>query len=354
MKGKTMIDYKRRNLLKTGAAAAAALAVLPTGRVWAAADTIYVNTWGGSWTAAEDAAFYKPFTAATGIQVQTVTPVNMAQLKQEVESGTYDWDLVANTDGLWLVAEKAGLTQPIDFSVVDKDKLWPGAVFGTGIRQVSLAYHLTYRTTKYPSGTIKGWADFWNVEKFPGSRSLYSEPEYAVIAALLADGVDRAKLYPLDLDRAFKKLDEIKPHIKVWWAQNSQSKQLFRDGEVDMIGLFNAHSLEMKNAGEPCDIVWDGSILLTNVWGVAKGSPNATNAWKFIQFASQPEQQAAFAKLVLYGPENPDAYKYLPPELKAQLPTSEEHKAVSVPIDPSWYVDNYDGLKERFTQWMAM
>jgi putative spermidine/putrescine transport system substrate-binding protein len=348
-----MIDHKRRSLLKTGVAAAT-MAVLPTGSLRAASDTLYVNTWGGSWTAAEEEAFFKPFTAETGIPIQTVTPVNMAQLKQQVESGVYDWDLVSNTDGLWLIAEKAGLTEPIDFSVVDKDKLFPGAVFGTGIRSVSLAYHLVYRTTKYPAGSIKSWADFWDVDRFPGSRSLYSEPEYAVIAALLADGVDHKALYPLDLDRAFKKLDAIKPHIKVWWAQNSQSKQLFRDGEVDMIGLFNAHSLEMKNAGEPCEIVWEGSMLLTNVWGVAKGSPNAKNAWKFIQFASQPEPQAAFAKLVLYGPGNPDAYKFLPPELVSQLPTSEEHKAMSVPIDPKWYVDNYDGLKERFTQWMTM
>src|SRR6516165_2101981 len=53
----------------------------------------------------------------------------------------------------------------------------------------------------------------------------------SMIFALLADGVPRDKLYPLDIDRAFKKLDRIKPHIKVWWREGNQSQQLIRDSE---------------------------------------------------------------------------------------------------------------------------
>ena len=34
----------------------------------------------------------------------------------------------------------------------------------------------------------------------------------------MADGVAPDKLYPLDVDRAFKKLEEIKPNITVWWT----------------------------------------------------------------------------------------------------------------------------------------
>ena len=47
--------------------------LLITERTIAQTCTLYVNTWGGSYTAAQDAAYFKPFTAATGIQIRTVT-----------------------------------------------------------------------------------------------------------------------------------------------------------------------------------------------------------------------------------------------------------------------------------------
>ena len=52
--------------------------------------------------------------------------------------------------------------------------------------------------------------------------------------ALLADGVPADKLYPIDMDRAFHKLDEIKPHITVWWTTGAQPAQLLLDKEVVM------------------------------------------------------------------------------------------------------------------------
>ncbi len=75
---------RRRTFLKGFAAAASAVAAGPlivTDRTIAQTRTIFVNTWGGSWTAAEEAAFFKPFTEATGVRVRTVAPVSYAKLK---------------------------------------------------------------------------------------------------------------------------------------------------------------------------------------------------------------------------------------------------------------------------------
>src|SRR5689334_5806929 len=89
--------FDRRRLLRTGGTALAAAAVAPlvTGRTMAQPRTVFVNTWGGSWTAAEEAAFFKPFTEATGIRVNTVAPVSYAKLKAQVQSGRYEWDVTA-------------------------------------------------------------------------------------------------------------------------------------------------------------------------------------------------------------------------------------------------------------------
>ena len=233
----------RRRLLKGAAGGSALLIASPTVITSALAQsrTVYVNTWGGSWTAAEDAAFFKPFTKETGIAVRTVAPVSYAKLKAQVQSKNYEWDVTAIAEGDWLRAENEGFVEPIDWSVVDKSKLFENAVFANGIRYCALGTNLVYRTDKFPRGGPKNWADFWDVQKFPGNRSLYNHPIRAVTYALLADGVPKDKLFPLDLDRGFKKLSEIRPHIKVWWTQGNQSQQLLRDGEIDMMAMWTAN-----------------------------------------------------------------------------------------------------------------
>src|SRR5437867_4144539 len=79
------IDRGRRAFLK-GAALATVGPLIVTDRTIAQTRTIYVNTWGGSWTAAEEAAFFKPSPDQTGIRVKTVAPVSYAKLKAQVQS----------------------------------------------------------------------------------------------------------------------------------------------------------------------------------------------------------------------------------------------------------------------------
>ncbi len=251
MSTKRSTIFSRRRLLKTGGAAIASATIGPlllTERTIAQTRTVYVNTWGGSWTAAEEAAFFKPFTEATGIQIRTVAPVSYAKLKAQVQSGSYEWDITAINQSDWLRAEKEGLVEPIDWTIVQKDKLFPDAVFANGISYCALGTNLCYRKDKFPNGGPKSWADFWDVKKFPGTRSLFNNAPRTLNAALLADGVPADKVYPMDIDRAFKKLDQIKPHIKVWWTQGNQSQQLIRDGEIDMMAIWNARASELAGA----------------------------------------------------------------------------------------------------------
>src|SRR5204863_314594 len=245
---------RRRTFLNGFAAtvtAAAAGPLIVTDRTLAQTRTIFVNTWGGSWTAAEEAAFFKPFTEATGIRVRTVAPVSYAKLKAQVQSGSYEWDVTAITQADLLRADREGLVEPIDWSIVKKDKLFPNAVYANGLAYCALGTNLAYRRDKFPQGGPKTWADFWDVKKFPGNRSMLNNAIRAAQFALVADGVAPDKVFPLDVDRAFKKLDQIKPHIKVWWTQGNQSQQLLRDGEVDMMVMWNARASELAQQPHP-------------------------------------------------------------------------------------------------------
>ena len=347
---------RRRTFLKGFAATAtAALAglVIVTDRTIAQTRTIYVNTWGGSWTAAEEAAFFKPFTEQTGIRVRTVAPVSYAKLKAQVQSGNYEWDITAITQADLLRAEREGLVEPVDWTVVKKDKLFPNAVYANGLAYCALGTNLAYRKDKFPQGGPKSWADFWDVKKFPGSRSMLNNAVRTVQFALVADGVPVDKVFPLDVDRAFRKLDQIKPHIKVWWTQGNQSQQLLRDGEVDLIVMWNARASELQQQGLPVELVWHGATITTTMWGVAKGSPNRKLAWEFLQFAVQPKPQADFANKLYYGPTNPEAFKYISPEVSRQLPTYPENVKVAIKPDTVAEADQTAKIQERFTQWLA-
>lgn len=86
----------------------------------------------------------------------------------------------------------------------------------TGRENVTLGEHgfatqMAYNAAKFPEG-LKNWSDFFNVEKFPGNRSLQRHAARVLAIALLADGVPADQLFPYDLDRAFASLDRIKDH----------------------------------------------------------------------------------------------------------------------------------------------
>src|SRR6201987_4753930 len=92
-RGRTRRGFLR--LAGTSVATAALGPLLITERTIAQTRTLYVNSWGGSYTAAQEAAYFKPFTAATGIEIRTVTPVSYARVKAQVQSSSYEFDMTS-------------------------------------------------------------------------------------------------------------------------------------------------------------------------------------------------------------------------------------------------------------------
>lgn len=356
-KSKPVSTTRRRFIKGVGAAAAGVIAapfvISSTAR--AQNKVVYIGTFGGSFTAAEEAAFYKPFTDATGIEAKPVTGLAFSKLKAMVQSGSYDFDVTSFTEATWRQAHSEGLAEPIDWTIVDKNTLAPDAVFFDGIGYYVASTNLAYRTDTFPNRGPEGWPDFWDVGKFVGDRSLYGrDPVTPLLVALVADGVPVDQVFPNpDIDRAFKSLDRIKPHIKVWWTSGAQSQQLIGDGEVDMIMIWNGRASGTIADGAPVELVWPGATLETALWGVAKGSPNAGAAWEFIQFAVQPDRQADFSRHISYGPSNPKAYEFLSDDVADMLPSNPKYKDVVLVVDPIWGGDNRAALAERFTQWLA-
>src|SRR5690606_10145614 len=156
--------------------------------------------------------------AKYGIKVITTSPTDFGKLRAMVESGNVEWtatELDVETADL---AGEMGLLEPIDLSVVDLSEYPEEAKHEYWLPRGAYATALGYRTDAFPNGEHpRTWAEFWDVERFPGPRALRNHPIDNLEFALMADGVAPEDLYPLDMERAFRKLDEIKPHITVWW-----------------------------------------------------------------------------------------------------------------------------------------
>lgn len=348
-----MADISRR-AFNIGAASLA-LAGVSAGRAAAEDVTIVVNGSGGSLAEAIKKLFEDPFTAATGIKVRATAPVSLPKLKAMVESGNVEWDLTELNGDDVARASEAGWLEPLDYSIIDpENKLPEMAKARDAMVRASYSTVLAYRTDRFEGKAPKTWADFWDVKTFPGPRSLENSPKANLEFALLAAGVPKDQIYPIDVDKAFAKLDEIKEHIPVWWDNGAQHVQLLVDGEVNMTSCWNGRITPLKKEGKPVDISWEGGALMLSYLGIPKGAKHPKEAMQFMKFRMDPKASAEFVKLVPYPGFVPGMMELLEPEFVATLPTAPENAAVQFPFGAAWWAQNLEEVQKRWNEWMLL
>jgi putative spermidine/putrescine transport system substrate-binding protein len=354
-----MSEYRtsisRRGLMKGAAGLGAGLAMPATitGAFAQAGTQITVADPGGPFGPAFKKAFYEPFEKVTGIKVVGLAREHepTAQFKAIVETKTYTWDVCTLTLSARDILVKQNLLEPIGFSRAEAPGLMPEAISEHWMGTDVYATILAYRSDRIASGP-QSWADFWDVRKFPGRRSLRKNPIDSLEQALLADGVPIDKLYPLDVDRAFKSLDKIKPHVAVWWTGGAQASQLIQSGEVDMIATWNGRVQNVIDAGTPAKIVWNQGLYSIEGWGIPRGCPRADAARQFVRFCAASERQAVFTESLAYGPTNLDAYKSIPADRAKMLPTSPDNLKAMALANEDWWAANRAKVNERFNAWL--
>lgn len=343
----------RRTLLKVGGMTLAAGLTMPwVKRAYADEKVLYVNTWGGSWEKAARKNLFDPFTAETGIEIRTVSPVSFAKLAAQVRTGTYEFDVT--TLGVVELgrANNADLLAKADGNVSEAD-LFPGALVSNGVASHSFGNAIVYRTDAYPNGGPKDWKEFWDADAFPGERSLQRYAGRVLGMALMADGVDPKDLFPYDLDRAFASLDKIKSRVSVWWTQGPQATQIIRDNQVQAIGMWPAYAQTAIKDGAPVSIEWNQALVDTAYWVVAKDTPRAEAGWQFVKFAVQAERVARFAYESGTGPTNPKGFDFLTPDEAKLAVTSPAYKDKVVFFDVEKITPQIDEIQKRFDEWIG-
>jgi putative spermidine/putrescine transport system substrate-binding protein len=316
----------------------------------AASNNLVFVTWGGTYRSSLEEALVKPFTAETGINVTVVDTPDLAKVKAQVTTGNVEWDVFDAPGALGANGSKEGYWEPLNASLFDtgdlsipmtKD-LVPAYTFAGGI---------AYDPKRFPDGKHpRNFPEYFDAKAFPGRRTFRNRPSETLEAALLADGVPPSKLYPLDIERAFKALERIKPDVAKWIDSTPQTITLLQTNEVDFSYSYASRVRTTGAAGAGMAFSFDQTLNGLEYFAVVKNAPNKENAFKFLSFSMRPDRQAAAMELLGNTPVSKKALPLLSPGVRKWLPNMESDQ--NVLLDDLWWAQNFDKVSRRFKEWV--
>ncbi|UPK34495.1 ABC transporter substrate-binding protein [Bradyrhizobium sp. 186] len=370
---RSFCGLSRRSVLQSTAAFLSVPFVVEATSAWAqeklaGAGEVVVLSWGGSYTDGIRRYVYEPFTKATGIRVvDVVTDLAEPQIKAMHQAGRVDWDIAYVSPANYPAMHESEMFVPIDYGLWDQESL-EGASASTRLKDAVVAEQsgmvLAYDTRAFPNGGPRNWGDFWDVKKYPGPRGLFgSNGKVNIEFALIAAGVAHSDVFPLTddkVDRAFEKLNEIKPHIAKWWVAGGEAPQLLINREYAMTSIYDGRAVAAVQQGTPIKFTWEGANMGVMYGVILKGGPNTANAQKLIAFWNRAQIAAGRTQGTGYPGPNINQVKYLPHDLASLVSINPENASKVVFSDDSWLVakrpdgkTNADHIQERWIAWRA-
>jgi putative spermidine/putrescine transport system substrate-binding protein len=334
--------------------------------------TVTVVSWGEEYGRAQTLAMFHPYTDKSGVNVAVRTyGGGLKEIAQQVQSRTYEWDVVdleledaaaGCRQGLLERLDGINLPPGIDGSSAPRDFV-PGALGPCWVGSMVYSQVIAFDNGRFVGNKPRSAADFFDLARFPGRRGLRdSGPKYNLELALIADGVAPWRIYPAlatenGLNRAFAKLDTIKPAI-VWWRRVSEPMELLARGEVAMTTGLNSRVFSI--AAEPrFGTIWDGQLYQLDVFGIPMGHPNKDRGLDFIRFATAPRPLAGQSEWLPYGPARRSSIRLVGrnpqtrEEMRRHLPTAPENFARALAIDHDWWAANGGRIQARWVDWRS-
>jgi putative spermidine/putrescine transport system substrate-binding protein len=301
-------------------------------------------------------AYAQPFTGATDIQLhQDIWDGNMDTLHAKATEG--GWDLV-QVDADELAAGCGdGTFEKLDWSAIGgKDHYLGVAINDCGVGATVHNTVLAWDRDKFQATPT--WGDFWDVAKIPGKRGLAKNVRGALELALLADGVSPGDVYKTlgnsdGVDRAFRKLDQLKPYI-VWWQTPAEAAKILGSGDVLMTAtpssvIAVANRVDKRNFG----VQFAGSLYEPRSWVIMKGGPNLREAQQFLYITGAPSLQARLFRNSGEIGLAKGVNDWLTPDQQALSPTASANTGAALRVDNGFWHDNLAKLRPRFEAWLA-
>jgi len=344
----------RRTFLKTSGAALTAAAVgmpmIVTSRKAMAAGNLVVVSWGGNYRAAVEEALTKPFEKEFGVRVTLVDTPDLAKVKAQVMTRNVEWDVFDAVGPMAMTGSKNGYWEALDPAMFDQSDL-VAPMTKEAVPFYGFTGGICWDRNRHPDGKHpETFTDYFNVDKFPGQRTLRNRASETMEIALLADGVPPDQIYPLDVDRAFRVLDRIKPHIGKWVDQTPQTTTLVETGQVDFSYTYATRAKASQESGKPTGFSFKQNLIGLEYLVVLKNAPNKQNAMNYLKFAMRPDRQAALMDLHGNTPASKKALTLMKPEVKKWL--SDPGNPLNLICNDAWWSDHYDELTLKFKEWV--
>ena len=319
-----------------------------------AENTMVFASWGGAYQAAVEQAWVEPFSEETGIEVLRDTEPEVARIRAMVETGNVEWDVVTGGGETLMRGADLGLFVEITDDMVDMSEVLPEFRNAYGVPSEIFSTVVAYSPAAFPDGGPKSFADFWDVERFPGRRALPDRPATVLEAALLADGVPKEDIYTVlgtddGFERALGKVRALKEHVAFWWTSGAQPVQALGSGEVVMALGWNGRFQSGIDDGLDIEIAWDESVAQAGYFMIPTGASNREQALQFLNYIVRPDVQARLSEWIAYGPITPASMPYMDEARAARLPSTPERLENAVFMDIAWWAERATETSDAYT-----
>ena len=343
----------------------------------ALAEDMTIVSWGGAYTASQQAAYHDPYSAKTGVNIinDASSGEAVAKLRAMSEAGNITWDVVdvVAADALRLCDEGLALEIDADTQLADapdgtkaKDDFGDLMVNECFIPQIVYSTTFGYRKDLVGSTAPTSVCSVFDTAAYPGKRSLEKRPINNMEWALMCDGVAKADVYDvLATDegqaRAFAKLDTIKGDV-IWWSAGADTPQLLADGEVIMGSTYNGRLFALiEEQGQNVGMLWDGQVFDLDGWIIPAGlsDERKARALDYVYFATDTQRLADQAKYISYGPARKSSaplvskHATLGIDMAPHMPTDPNNAKNTLLYNYSFWADYRDDIYAKFQAWLA-
>ena len=364
-----------KTLLASTAMTVAAGTAIADGHM--ASDMTLVS-WGGAYQNSQQKAYVEPYLemnpGVTAVWDESSAEA-VAKLRAMNEAGNITWDVVdvVAADAIRLCDE--GLALEIDpeedlaaapDGTSAEDDFGDLLVSDCFIPQIVYSTTFGYRTDLVGDTPPTDVCAVFDLETYPGKRSLEKRPINNMEWALLCDGVAKEDVYDVlatdeGQQQALDKLDTIKDEV-IWWSAGADTPQLLADGEVVMGSTYNGRLFSaIEEQDQPIGMLWDAQVFDLDGWIIPAGlSPEReARAKDFVKFATDTQRLADQAKYISYGPARASSaplvgqHATLGIDMAQHMPTDPENAKNTFLYNYEFWADYRDDIDAKFQAWLA-
>ncbi|CAH0341970.1 hypothetical protein RHI9324_03678 [Rhizobium sp. CECT 9324] len=322
--------------------------------------SLKVGVYGGYFKDSFDKNIFPDFTKATGIAVESIAEPTgeawLVQLEQAAKAGQAPADLSMMSQVSMLKGQATELWAPIDMAklknasgLIDRfvNKYPDGRVAGVG----AVAWYITLVTnTDVFKEAPTSWEALWdpaNADKL-GLLALVSNSFLLEVTAKTFFGGTNALDTEEGILKAFDKLAEVKPNVRLWYRDEAQFEQSLKSGEIPMGQYYHDVTGLAAADGQPVRSTFpkEGGIQDSGCWALSRASTKTDEAHIFMDYMCQPAIQATLSRKVGTAPT-----------VKRELLdlTDAEFASVSSDIEPitpryDLYQTKSDWLNQKWTE----